>query len=229
MHESTPPDPDTPGSGERIVLDRIERRVLGVLVEKAKTTPDSYPLSLAALTTGCNQKSNRDPQMQLDEDEVDAAVTSLRLKRATTVVEGVGRVPKIRHIAYEFFDINGPQAAVLTELLLRGPQTAGELRARASRMEPFSDLSALQEVLDQLIEKGHVQPLSPPGRGQTFAHTFYRPEEMPTVTEGASEVRAAVTSRREPGSSETADRLQSLAAEVAELKERVEKLEQLLQ
>lgn len=228
MNDSTPQDSDTQNSREHIVLDRVERRVLGVLVEKAKTTPDNYPLSLAALTTGCNQKSNRDPQMQLDEDEVDAAVTSLRLKGATTVVEGVGRVPKIRHNAYEFFDINGPQAAVLTELLLRGPQTAGELRARAGRMESFADLAALQEVLDQLIEKGHVQPLSPPGRGQTFAHTFYRPEEMPKVSEGAAEIRSS-SSRRESGASDTADRLESLAAEVAELKERIEKLEQLLQ
>lgn len=159
-------------------LGKRERRVLGVLVEKAKTTPDSYPLSIAGLVAGCNQKSNRDPLMNLDEESVADALDNLKRLGAVREVQGSGRVNKYRHAAYEWFAVNAPQAAVMTELLLRGPQTAGELRARASRMEPFNSLDELVTVVDELVSKSLVLPLTPPGRGQVFGHNLYSAEEL---------------------------------------------------
>ncbi|WP_164101220.1 DUF480 domain-containing protein [Candidatus Laterigemmans baculatus] len=159
-------------------LDRHARRVLGVLVEKAKTTPDNYPMTVAAIVAGSNQKSNRSPQMQLDEDDVVDALEKLRGCGAAREIQGSGRVNKYRHLAYEWLGVNSPQAAVMTELLLRGPQTAGELRSRASRMEPFSSLEALGTTLDELQQKGLVVPLTPAGRGQLFSHALYQSEEL---------------------------------------------------
>lgn len=165
-------------SHSRQALGKRERRVLGVLVEKAKTTPDSYPLSIAGLVAGCNQKSNRDPLMHLDEESVADALDNLKRLGAVREVQGSGRVNKYRHAAYEWFAINAPQAAVMTELLLRGPQTAGELRARASRMEPFNSLDELVAVVEELVAKSLVLPLTPPGRGQVFGHNLYSADEL---------------------------------------------------
>jgi uncharacterized protein YceH (UPF0502 family) len=163
---------------ERCVpLSAAARRVLGVLVEKAKTTPDYYPLTLAGVIAGCNQKSNRAPKMELDEDDVLSALDELRQVGAAREVQGSGRATKYRHAAYQWWDVDSPEAAVMTELLLRGPQTMGEIRTRASRMCPLNDLDAVKEILDLLIEKGLAEALTPPGRGQTFAHTLYPPEE----------------------------------------------------
>ncbi|XZE53304.1 DUF480 domain-containing protein [Planctomycetaceae bacterium SH139] len=159
-------------------LGRIPRRVLGVLVEKAKTTPDNYPLSIAAIIAGANQKSNRSPQMTVDEDDVVEALDNLRAAGAAIEVQGVGRVNKYRHAAYEWLGVTAHQAAVMTELLLRGPQTAGELRTRAGRMETFSDLNAVLATLGELQEKGLVAALTPPGRGQQFRHTLYESQEL---------------------------------------------------
>ncbi len=157
------------------------RRILGVLVEKAKTTPDNYPLSVSSLVAGCNQKSNRDPLMQLNEDDVTEALESLRALGAVREVQGSGRVSKFRHSAYEWLGVSGQQAAIMTELMLRGPQTAGELRARASRMEAFADLETLLDVVDELQSKGLVIALTPPGRGQTFAHALYEFDELQKI------------------------------------------------
>src|SRR6056297_1119215 len=131
-------------------LSATARRVLGVLVEKAKTTPDNYPLSLAAIITGCNQKSNRDPKMEVDEGDALRALDELREAGATREIQGSGRVTKYRHAAYEWFGVDSPGASIMTELLLRGPQTVGEIRTRASRMHPFADLTATQNELDEL-------------------------------------------------------------------------------
>ena len=120
------------------VLSALERRVLGVLVEKAKTTPDIYPLSLNSLVTGCNQKSNRDPVMNLSDLEVEEALTRAQKKGLVVKITG-GRVERWRHIVYEAWRVEKVELAVLAELLLRGPQSEGELRARASRMEPIDD------------------------------------------------------------------------------------------
>src|SRR6056297_3224164 len=140
-------------------LSATARRVLGVLVEKAKTTPDNYPLSLAAIITGCNQKSNRDPKMEVDEGDALRALDELREAGAAREIQGSGRVTKYRHAAYEWLGVDSPGAAIVTELMLRGPQTAGELRTRASRMHKFPDLDSLKTELDSLIEKGLVESL----------------------------------------------------------------------
>jgi len=158
-------------------VSAIARRCLGVLVEKAKTTPDSYPLSLAGIITGCNQKSNRDPKMDVDEGDALLALDELREAGAVREIQGSGRVTKFRHAAYEWFGVDSPGSAIMTELLLRGPQTLGEIRTRASRMHPFADLTATQAEVDSLIEKGLMFAVTPPGRGQTFAHTLYMPVE----------------------------------------------------
>ena len=134
-------------------LSAAARRVLGVLVEKAKTTPDHYPLTLNGIVTASNQKSNRDPKMEIDEQDALIAIDELKEQQAVREVQGSGRAIKYRHAAYEWMDIGDAGSAVMTELLLRGPQTVGELRTRASRMYSFADLHALQPVLDQLCEQ----------------------------------------------------------------------------
>ena len=117
-------------------LSRVNRRIVGVLVEKAKTTPDQYPLSLNALTNGCNQKSNRSPQMSLEEHQVETALENLRTQGLVAEVQGGGRVPKFRHYMKEWLGVSGVELAVMAELLLRGDQTVGDLRGRANRMTP---------------------------------------------------------------------------------------------
>lgn len=165
----------------RVELSPRQRRVLGVLIEKAKTTPDAYPLSLNALTNGCNQKSNRSPQMSLNLDEVQDAVDELRHMGAAMEVQGGARVPKYRHQAYDWLNVDKFELAVLGELLLRGEQTVGELRARANRMSPIADMNALRPILASLMQKGLVISLSPPGRGQVVTHNLYKEREMDSV------------------------------------------------
>jgi uncharacterized protein len=163
-----------------VPLDGRERRVLGVLVEKAKTTPDYYPLSLAALVTGCNQKSNRDPITTFDEDDVEEILHGLRKKGAVVLIEGSGRVVRWKHTLYDWLKVSKVEIAILAELLLRGSQTEGDLRARASRMEPLPDLATLQTHLEALATRDLVVFLSPRGqkRGVIVTHGLYRPEEL---------------------------------------------------
>ena len=159
-------------------LGRIERRVAGVLVEKAKTTPDNYPLTLNSLVNGCNQKSNRSPQLQLDEEQVYDALDELRKVGAVSVVQGDGRAEKYRHLMYEWLGVDKVELAVMAELLLRGQQTLGELRGRAARMEPIKGISELQPVVDSLRQKGMLQYLTPPGRGCIVSHALYQEREQ---------------------------------------------------
>lgn len=204
-------------------IGRNERRVLGVLVEKAKTTPESYPLTLASLVSGSNQKSNRSPQMQLDDEEVTLALDHLKAVGAVREIQGSGRVNKYRHAAYEWLGVDAAGAAVMAELLLRGPQTAGELRARASRMHEFPDLDTLSLVLDRLQQAGLVQALTPPGRGQTFAHALYPPDEQQYL---AQKVLAQVDDDLPVKSVMAGGSMLGAGANgVAELRERVEQLE----
>ncbi|MEQ8848055.1 DUF480 domain-containing protein [Botrimarina sp.] len=162
-------------------LEAPQRRVLGVLVEKAKTTPDAYPLSLNALRTGCNQKSNRFPQMDLDEEQLERAIDSLRSKGALTVVQGDSRVERYRHRMYEWLGVEKAELAVVAELLLRGAQTVGDLRGRAARMEPIPGVSELRPILDALVGKGLIEYLTPPGRGAIVSHCFYSQSERDRV------------------------------------------------
>ena len=126
------------------VLSPIQRRVAGVLIEKAKTTPDIYPMTLKAVCTACNQKSNRFPVMALEPEEVEETLESLRELGAVTRIEGYGRSEKFRHLLYDWLGVEKVELSVMGELLLRGAQTEGELRGRASRMDQIADLPALR-------------------------------------------------------------------------------------
>lgn len=169
-------------------LPPVERRVLGVLVEKAKTTPSAYPLTLNAIVTGCNQKSNRDPVMDLNEEVVDRALENLRQMGAVGIVQGMGRVDKYRHYLYEWLGVEKEELSIMAELLLRGPQTEGELRVHVSRMDPIPDLPTLRSYLDRLTEKGLVIHLTPPGRGHTVAHNLYPEPELARLKQQYSAV-----------------------------------------
>ncbi len=162
-----------------------ERRVLGVLAEKSLTTPEQYPLTLNSLVNGCNQKSCRDPVSYLGEDEVLDALDTLRSKQLITLVRSMGgRTDRYKHRFTDTLEIEGRKAAVLVELLLRGPQTDGELRQRASRMVTIPTLPDLAATLDELRDHGgvcYVRRLGPEGRrrGVKYAHTLYSPGESP--------------------------------------------------
>ncbi|MGE3822135.1 MAG: YceH family protein, partial [Isosphaeraceae bacterium] len=166
-----------------VPLTPRERRVLGVLVEKAKTTPEYYPMTIAAIVTGSNQKSNRDPVVTYDADDVEEILQGLRKKGAVVMVEAGGRVVRWRHTLYDWLKVTKVELAIVAELLLRGPQTEGDLRARASRMEPLADLPALQTHLEAMAPRGLVQYLSPRGvkRGVIVTHGLYPPEEAERV------------------------------------------------
>lgn len=180
-------------------LNAIELRVLGALIEKELTTPEYYPLSLNALTNACNQKSNRDPVMALDETDVVRALDGLRFKGLALQSADGGRVPKYAQSAAAKLHLDPAEVAILCELLLRGPQTLGELRTRCERMHPFADLAAVETVLDELAER--EPPLvarlpRQPGRkehryAQLLGGTPELPAEAAAPEEGATrQVRA---------------------------------------
>lgn len=138
---------------ESPLLTATEARLLGCLLEKERTTPANYPLSLNALTNACNQKSNRNPVLSLDEKEVREAADTLREKKLVMMFHGAdARVPKFKHTLPNRFELEAPETAILCELLLRGPQTPGELRTRCARMHPFADLGAIDRALDSLMD-----------------------------------------------------------------------------
>ena len=221
-----------------VPLTPRERRVVGVLAEKGKTTPEYYPLTVAALVAGCNQKSNRDPVTNYDADDVEETLQSLRRKGAVIQVEAGGRVPRWKHTLYDWLKVNKAELAVITELLLRGPQTEGELRSRASRMEPLPDLATLQKLLEALASRGLVVFLSPPGqrRGVMVTHGLYPPAELEKVRqsisatapalelEGPAESSAGPRNRLAAPPHERDAELALLRAEVDRLRDRIEVL-----
>jgi uncharacterized protein YceH (UPF0502 family) len=141
-------------SGVNPVLNPMEARVLGALIEKDITTPDYYPLSLNALVNACNQKSNRDPVMSLDENAVRDALYSLNEKGLAGAVSSAdSRVSKYEHRLQETYNLPRGETAILCVLLLRGPQTPGELRGRTERMFSFNDLSEVQSALQRLMQR----------------------------------------------------------------------------
>jgi len=214
-------------------LERNDRRVVGVLVEKAKTTPDNYPLTLNSLLNGANQKSNRYPQMQLDEEHVYDALERLRKLGAVAEVQGDGRAPKFRHLLYDWLGVDKFELAVMAELLLRGAQTLGELRGRAARMENIAGISELRPIIDSLHQKGLILYLTPPGRGCVVTHALYQEQELARVKAEHGNVNVEVpvlTSRPETSAAPAVnliannDEIAALREEVADLKAIVEKL-----
>lgn len=141
--------------------DAVEIRVLGCLIEKQRTTPDAYPLSLNALRLACNQSTNRDPVVQYDEDAIRDALQRLYRRGWTRLTSGHGsRASKYRHLLDEALRLAPDEIALLAVLMLRGPQTPGELKQRSERLHPFADLGAVQETLDRLIGRDLVVRLA---------------------------------------------------------------------
>lgn len=189
---------ETPANWEPLPL--LERRILGVLVEKQKTskTADAYPLTLNALITGCNQKSNRDPVLDLDEDEVERGLASLQKKGLVIRITG-GRAERFKHTLYENWTKVGAQLAVLAELLLRGAQTKGDLRVRATRMDPIETLEALEEILQPLVARKLVVFLTDPDRrGAMLTHGFHLPDELVRLKAMAANAPASVMDGEAP-------------------------------
>jgi uncharacterized protein YceH (UPF0502 family) len=212
-----------------IELTPDESRVLGVLVEKATTTPDQYPLSLNAVVNGCNQKNNRDPVLTLDEGRVFDALEGLRGKGLVVRSDMAGsRVNKYRHQANESLRVRPGELAVLAELLLRGPQTLGELRGRASRMHPLESLDDVKQMLRALSERSEPLvrdlPPSPGSRAERYAQLLC-PELHPVDAPGATSSAEATPGARDPG----APPAPALAARVEELEEEVARLRAALQ
>lgn len=206
-------------------LSAKQRRVLGTLMEKSKRTPDAYPMSFTGLATGCNQKSNREPVTNYSAEQVETIVDELRALGAVTIVQGSGRVTKVRHYAYNWLGLNKVEAAVMTELLLRGEQTIGELRNRASRMEPIADLAQMQQIFDELKSRELVLELTPPGRGQLVSHNLYPEWERDqllekSVGEGgeAEEDDSAGTANTRIAKSGSSSDNSKLAEEIEQLK-----------
>jgi uncharacterized protein len=217
-------------------LDARERRVLGVLVEKAKTTPDAYPLSVNALVTGSNQKSNRDPILNLTELQVEEALARCQKAGLAIKITG-GRVVRWKHNLYDAWHVNKVELAVLGELLLRGPQTEGELRSRATRMEPIDDLDALRDVLRPLVERKMIVYLTPEERrGTVLTHGFHDPHELERLrTRVAAEPIAespqpiapsAIAAISDERFSELASNLRAAREEIAGLKQTVAELQE---
>lgn len=166
-------------------LSSAQQRVIGVLLEKAFTTPEYYPLTLKAVATGCNQKSNRSPVVSYDEDRVEDILQELKeLGLVGELHPDSGRALRYRHYMRKRFSFTEPQLAIITELLLRGRQTLGELRGRASRMVPIDDLGTLRTELQGLIEQGYAQASGAlERRGIEVGHGFYRGgESKPMAT-----------------------------------------------
>ena len=204
------------------VLDAAETRVLGCLMEKEVATPEYYPLSLNALVNACNQKSNREPVVDYDDATVEQALESLRAKGYSTRISGRDvRVPKFAHRLSEVFNLGRRESAVLCVLLLRGPQTVGELRGRTERLYTFDDLEAVESTLTRLAE-WQPDPLVKKLPRQTgykegrYAHLLCGDME---VTE--TEAQPAQHAERGPS---LADRVAALESELAELRRQFEDL-----
>lgn len=209
---------------DSLILTPIEARVLGTLMEKARTVPDSYPLSLNSLMLGCNQKSSRDPVMDLSEADVASALDnlmSLSLVRANTS----GRVTRYEHNFQRGLQVPEQSAVLLGLLMLRGPQTAGELRLNTERWYKFGDISSvegfLEELQDRSSEKGGPLVIklarAPGAREQRWAHLLCGPVDEAQFAQSGS-------ARTADGSPTTLARIEQLEVEVAQLRETVLKL-----
>jgi uncharacterized protein YceH (UPF0502 family) len=217
-------------------LTAAEIRVLGCLLEKQRTTPDTYPLTLNALRAACNQATNRDPVVAYDEATIRDAVTRLSRRRWARLASGAGsRASKYRHLLDESLTRAPDELAVLCVLMLRGPQTPGELKGRSERLEPFADLAAVHATLDRLIERDLVEqlPRRPGQKEERYAHRLSdddAPEPAFTASAAAAPAAPAHAVVRAPGRPMPAapeiervelplsDRVARLEAEVSQLR-----------
>ena len=219
-------------SGMNIKLSAIEARVIGSLIEKQITTPDQYPLSLNALVNACNQKSNREPLMQLDEATVKFVVDSLARRHLVVEKSGFGsRVPKYQQIfcntEFGSLKFTPRETAIICELLVRGPQTPGELRARVQRMAELTEPNAIESLLEGLANHAGgalVQqlPREAGRRDSRWAQLF---EELPEIVEApAEQPHAAAVTPAAAGAPDLAARVAVLEAQVAELRSELAEL-----
>ncbi len=203
-----------------LILNLDSARVLGALIEKEITTPEYYPLSLNALINACNQKSNRDPVMVLDEDAVRLALRNLTDRGLARHAVSESRVPKYEHDVYNVLQLGRREIAILCELLLRGPQTPGELRGRAERMYAFESIDDVHSTLQRLIERDPplavVLPRQPGTKEARYANTLL---PIPAVPQPET------PSARHSGEGSEA-RIARLEGELQELREQVEELKQ---
>jgi uncharacterized protein len=202
-------------------LSPVEARVLGSLIEKEATTPEYYPLSLNALVNACNQKNNREPVMQLTENEVRPALHRLQDEGLAAAVHD-SRVTKYEHHLQEVFNFTRGETAVLCVLLLRGPQTPGELRGRTERMHRFEEISDVVAVLDKLAQRDPALVAALPrqagSREIRYAHLLSGQPDLSALATSASEAAAQARTSGDP------DRLAQLEAEVAALREEIAEL-----
>ena len=211
------------------LLDQVEVRVLGSLVEKQITTPEYYPLTLNALTSACSQKSNRDPVVELDEKTVVRGLESLQGKQLARTVSGAEmRVPRYYHLFPEVFEVTPQEVAVLCVLMLRGPQTVGEIRGRSNRLFDFADLDEVEHTLQQLMERaaGALVKELPrlPGRKEPRYAQLLAGEPETDVEEAEAPAEPARLEVRAEN-----ERLAQLEDEVSDLRQEVESLARELQ
>jgi uncharacterized protein len=209
-------------------LTDVAVRVLGALVEKETTTPEYYPLSVNALVNACNQKSNREPVMTVSEDAVRQALRSLSDQALVRSAGGDSRVPKYEHRLNELYNFHRHEMAVLCVLMLRGPQTPGELRTRAERMYTFDDLEAVHAALNLLMRRepplAKVLPRQPGTKESRYMHLLAGAEApIEEATSAATSSLAAVATPAAPGGGE---RVAQLETEVNELRREIETLRQ---
>ncbi len=201
---------------EDVQMSPVEARIVGALMEKEATTPDCYPLSLNALLNACNQKSNRDPVMELDENTVRDALESLREKRlAGPTSSADSRVTKYEHRMQELFNFTRGESALVCVLLLRGPQTPGELRGRTERVHRFEELSDVQSTLQRLMQRtpalAAVLPRQPGTKEARYTHLFSGAVDSVAIPLPASHEHESTALNLE-------DEVRALRAEVDELK-----------
>jgi len=209
-----------------ILLDEIEVRVLGSLIEKDITTPDYYPLSLNALVNACNQKNNREPVMSLAEDSVRDALVALQEKRLAGPAGGAdSRVTKYEHRLQEVFNFDRREIAVLCVLLLRGPQTPGELRGRTERMFRFEALDDVQSTLQKLMQRDpvlvKVLPRQPGTKESRYMHLL-----AGDIPEDGNEVHVPTPAHHANSNNAESDRIAYLESEVAELRKELADIKQ---
>jgi uncharacterized protein len=206
-------------------LDPVEVRILGCLIEKQRTTPDAYPLSLNALRLACNQTTNRDPVVQYDESTIREALHRLSQRRYSRLASGhTSRAYKFRHLLDEALDLDQEELAVLGVLFLRGAQTPGELKQRTERMQGFPDLASVQDTLDRLIERDLVLRLArrPGQKEERYMHRLSEEAAGAPPVETAAAPEPIVAAAPRPSARE--DRLGKLEEEMAELRGQVEAL-----
>jgi uncharacterized protein YceH (UPF0502 family) len=203
-------------------LSDVEVRILGCLIEKEATTPDNYPLSLHALTSACNQLSNREPVMSLGDDQVKWAVNSLRQQSLVRAIQpSDARVMKFQHLIAEKLDLDQPARAVLSVLMLRGPQTLGEIKTRTNRLAEFTTLADVEAVVSGLIARElAVEMARRPGQKEIrYAHLLSGP---PSEASAEAEVDHAAAEPRRDRVAELEASLDEVRRELAELRVRFE-------